>query len=69
MKNKHGGIKSKYEGWRLQLSGVWEKASIEDQSHVIRCPAYTDIRKGLNLDMNVVKHFRQVMLLRMKEKT
>ena len=50
--------------------GCGDKTTIENQSHVTRCPAYADIRKGLNLEKNedLVKYFRQVMLTRMKAK-
>jgi hypothetical protein len=36
---------------------------VEDQSHVIRCPAYSDIRQGLDMeeDKDVVQYFRRVM--------
>ena len=63
-------MKGMYKDGDYSCLGCGDKASIEDQSHVVRCPAYADSRIGLNLDRNedLVKYFRQVMLLRMKSK-
>jgi hypothetical protein len=50
--------------------GCGVKASVEDQSHVIRCPAYSDIKQGLDMeeDKDMVKYFKQAMLVRKKAK-
>ena len=63
-------MKGRHKDGDYSCLGCEEKASIENQSHVIRCPAYADIRNGLNLERNedLVKYFRQVMLIRMKTK-
>ena len=50
--------------------GCGDKSTVEDQSHVIRCPAYSEIREGLDFEKNgyLVKYFRKVMMIRMKKK-
>ena len=47
-----------------------DKSMEEDQSHGIRCPAYSEIREGLDFEKNgdLVKYFRKVMMIRMKKK-
>ena len=63
-------MKGSYKDGDYSCLGCGDKASVEDQSHVIRCPAYSDIRQGLDMevDTDLVKYFRQVMLIRMKAK-
>ena len=63
-------MKGSYKDGDFSCPGCGDKASVEDQSHVLRCPAYSDIRQGLNMeeDKDVVQYFRQVMLVRMKKK-
>ena len=41
--------KGRYKDGDYSCLGCGDKATIENQSHVIRCPAYADIRNGLNL--------------------
>ena len=62
--------KGRYKDGDYSCLGCGDKAAIENQSHVIRCPVYADIRNGLNFEKNedLVKYFRQVMLIRMKAK-
>ena len=63
-------MKGSYKGGAYSCLGCGDKASVEDQSHVIRCPAYSDIRQGLDMeeDKDVVQYFRRVMIVRMKKK-
>ena len=63
-------MKGMYKNGDYSCLGCGDKDAIEDQSHVIRCPAYADSRQGLNLekDEDIVKYFRKVMVLRMKER-
>ena len=63
-------MKGRFKDGDYSCIGCGDKTTIENQSHVIRCPAYADMRKGLNLEKNedLVNYFRQVMLKRMKAK-
>jgi hypothetical protein len=63
-------MKGSYKNGDFSCLGCGDMASVEDQSHVIRCPAYSDIRQGLDMqeDKDLVKYFRKVMLVRMKAK-
>ena len=63
-------MKGMYKDKDYSCMGCGDKASVEDQSHVIRCPAYKGLRKGLNLehDEDLVKYFKEVMIIRMKDK-
>ena len=65
-----GNMKGSYRDMDYSCLGCANKATVEDQSHVLRCPAYADIRKDLDLGSqeDIVKYFRKVMLLRMKQK-
>ena len=42
-------MKGSYKDGDYSCLGCGDKASVEDQSHVIRCPAYSDIRQGLDM--------------------
>ena len=63
-------MKGRYRDLDYSCLGCGDKATVEDQSHVLRCPAYKDSRQGLDLnkDEDVVKYFKKVMILRMKKK-
>ena len=65
-----GNMKGKYKNGDYSCLGCGDEATVEDQSHILRCPAYRDSRQGLDLDddKDVVKYFRRVMMLRMKKK-
>ena len=63
-------MKGRYRDLDYSCLGCGDKATVEDQSHVLRGPAYKDSRQGLDLnkDEDVVKYFKKVMILRMKKK-
>ena len=63
-------MKGRYRDGDYSCLGCGDKATVEDQSHVLRCPAYGDSRQGLdmNKEEDVVKYFKKVMMLRMKKK-
>ena len=65
-----GNMKGRYKDGDYSCPGCGDQATVEDQSHVLRCPAYRESRQGLDLedDRDLVKYFRKVMLLRMKKK-
>ena len=41
-------------------------SAIETQSHVLYCPAYTELRKGKNLESNedLTEYFKKVLKIR-----
>jgi hypothetical protein len=43
-------MKESYKDGDYSFLGCGDKASVEDQSHVIRCPANSDIRQGLDME-------------------
>ena len=59
-----GNMKGRYKDGDFSCLGCG------DQSHVLRCPAYSDSRQGLDLhkDTDLVEYFKKVMMLRMKKK-
>ena len=63
-------MKGSYKDGDYSCLGCGDKSSTEDQSHVIKCPAYSELREGLNFekDEDLVKYFRDVMRIRMKLK-
>ena len=63
-------MKGSYRDGDYSCLGCGNKSTVEDQSHVIRCPAYSEIREGLDFEKNedLVKYFRKVMMIRMKKK-
>ena len=65
-----GNMKGSYRDSDFSCLGCGDKSTVEDQSHVIRCPAYHELREGLDFekDEDLVKYFREVMIIRMKMK-
>jgi hypothetical protein len=61
-------IKGRYEN-NLSCKAC-SSSELESQSHVLDCPAYEELRNGLDLtkDKDMVTYFSQVMQLRMKKK-
>ena len=68
-KDKDVGVKVQHEELLtsdLTCLGCKHRGALEDQSHVIVCQAYEDLRIGLDFsqDTNLVTYFQRVMLAR-----
>ena len=72
-------IQTKMLELRVNMNGRYENnlsceacssSELESQTHVLNCPAYEELRYGLDLtkDKDMVIYFSQVMQLRMKKK-
>ena len=56
-----GNFKNLYKNSNLNWVGCGQE--VDDQAHATQCPAYEDLREGLNLqhDRDLVVYFRKVM--------
>ena len=63
-------MKGSYKDGDFSCLGCGNKSTIDYQSHVMRCPAFSELREGLDFekDEDLVKYFREVMMRRMKMK-
>ena len=62
-----GNFKNLYKNTNLNCVGCGQE--VDDQTHATQCPAYDDLREGLNLqqDRDLVAFFRKVMQRRNNE--
>ena len=60
-------MKSLYKA-NLSCLGCKQKDSEEDQTHVMNCVAYEDLRKDMNFseDRDLIKYFQEVLKRREK---
>ena len=65
-----GNMKGQYKDGDYTCPGCNVSGSVEDQSHILRCSAYEEFRRGLDLEKkeDVIQYFRKVMMKRMKTK-
>ena len=65
-------VKWNYQNDARYKAELWScdgcKRTIETQSHVMQCPAYTNLRVGMSLknDKDIVEYFKRVLEIRQK---
>ena len=65
-----GNMKGRHKDGNYTCPGCKDEDSVEDQSHIVRCPDYSSFREGLDLVVSgdLIKYFRGVMGERMRKK-
>ena len=64
-----GNFKNRYKDSPTNCKGCDQEVDDIDQAHAILCPAYDDLREGMDLhcDRDLVEYFRRIMKRRNQE--